>query len=151
MQTDIEDAGTGRQPDGVLVLRTLTMPRDSNPGEDIFGGWILSQMDIGGVLLAKEVARGRVVTVTVDRMTFVRPVHVGDTVCVYANVARIGDSSMDVKLEVWAKDLLEEFEEERHIVTEGVFRYVAIDEEGQPRRIPDNPNIPRDSLKSQCL
>jgi acyl-CoA thioesterase YciA len=146
MQTDIEEAGAGRQPDGMLVLRTLAMPRDTNPGGDIFGGWILSQMDIGGGLLAKEVARGRVVTVTVDKMTFVRPVHVGDTVCVYAKVVRIGNSSMDVKLEVWAKDLMEEFEEQRHIVTEGLFRYVAIDEEGHPRRIPDNPNLPRGGL-----
>jgi acyl-CoA thioesterase YciA len=132
-----------RQPDGVLVLRTLAMPRDSNPNRDIFGGWVLSQMDMGGGLLAKEVSRGRVVTVTVDKMTFLRPVHVGDTVCVYAKVVRIGNSSMDVKLEVWAKDLLEEFEEQRHIVTEGVFRYVAIDEEERPRRVPDNPEFPR--------
>ena len=146
MQTDIEEAGASRQPDGMLVLRTLAMPRDTNPGGDIFGGWILSQMDIGGGLLAKEVALSRVVTVTVDKMTFVRPVHMGDTVCVYAKVVRIGNSSMDVKLEVWAKDLMEEFEEQRHIVTEGLFRYVAIDEEGHPRRIPDNPNFPRGGL-----
>jgi acyl-CoA thioesterase YciA len=146
MQTDIEEEAAGRQPDGMLVLRTLAMPRDTNPGGDIFGGWILSQMDIGGGLLAKEVARGRVVTVTVDKMTFVRPVHVGDTVCVYAKVVRIGNSSMDVKLEVWAKDIMEEFEEQRHIVTEGLFRYVSIDEQGHPRRIPDNPNFPRASL-----
>ncbi len=143
MQTVKTEGETGRQPDSMLVLRTLAMPRDANPGGDIFGGWILSQMDIGGGLLAKETARGRIVTVTVDKMTFVRPVHVGDTICVYAKVVRIGNSSMDIKLEVWAKDLLEDFEEQRHIVTEGVFRYVAIDEEGQPRRIPDNPNFPR--------
>ena len=148
METEKEDTGAGRQPDGVLVLRTLTMPRDTNPGGDIFGGWILSQMDIGGGLLAKEVARGRVVTITVDKMTFVRPVHVGDTICVYAKVVRIGNSSMDIKLEVWAKDLMEEFEEQRHIVTEGVFKYAAIDEEGQPRRIPDNPNFPRSGSPS---
>ena len=143
MQTDMQEGGVGRQPDGMLVLRTLAMPRDSNPNRDIFGGWILSQMDIGGGLLAKEVARGRVVTVTVDKMTFVRPVQVGDTVCVYAKVVRIGNSSMDVKLEVWAKDLMEEFEEQRHIVTEGLFRYVAIDEQGRPRPIPENPQSPR--------
>ena len=148
MQTDMEEGGAGRQPDGMLVLRTLAMPRDTNPGGDIFGGWILSQMDIGGGLLAKEVVRGRVVTVTVDRMTFVRPVHVGDTICVYAKVVRIGNSSMDIKLEVWAKDLMEEFEEQRHIVTEGVFRYVAIDEEGHPRPIPDSPQFPRDTLST---
>ena len=146
-QNDIEEpAGAGRQPDGLLVLRTIAMPKDCNPNQDIFGGWILSQMDIGGGLIAKEVARGRVVTVTVDKMTFVRPVRVGDTICVYAKVLRIGNSSMDIRLEVWAKNLMEEFEEQRHLVTEGVFKYVAIDEEGNPRRIPDNPSFPRKSL-----
>ncbi len=148
MKTGMEEAGAGRQPDGMLVLRTLAMPRDSNPNRDIFGGWILSQMDIGGGLLAKEASRGRVATVTVDKMTFLRPVRVGDTVCVYAKVVQIGNSSMDIKLEVWAKDLMEEFEEQRHIVTEGVFRYVAIDEEGHPRRIPDSAQFPRNTLST---
>ena len=146
MQMVITEGGAGRQPDGLLVLRTLAMPRDSNPNRDIFGGWILSQMDIGGGLLAKEVTRGRAVTITVDKMTFVRSVRVGDTICVYAKVVRIGNSSLDVKLEVWAKDLMEEFEEQRHIVSEGVFRYVAIDEQGRPRRIPETPQFPRNTL-----
>jgi acyl-CoA thioesterase YciA len=141
-----EVAGADRQPDGLLVLRTLTMPKDCNPNGDIFGGWILSQMDIGGGLLAKEVSRGRTVTATIDKMTFVRPVRVGDTICVYAKVMRIGNTSMEIRLEVWAKDLMEEFEEQRHLVTEGVFKYVAIDEEGRPRRIPDNPRLPRESV-----
>jgi len=146
-QNDIaEPAGAGRQPDGLLVLRTLAMPRDCNPNGDIFGGWILSQMDAGGGLLAKEVARSRVVTVTIDKMTFVRPVRVGDTTCVYAKVMRVGNTSIDIKLEVWAKDLTEEFEEQRHIVTEGLFRYVSIDKERNPRPIPDNPRLPRESV-----
>ena len=141
-----EVAGAERQPDGLLVLRTLTMPKDCNPNGDIFGGWILSQMDIGGGLLAKEVSRGRTVTVTVDKMTFVRPVKVGDTICVYAKVSRIGNTSVAIGLEVWAKNLMEEFEEQRHLVTEGIFKDVAIDEEGNPRRIPDNPSFPRESF-----
>ena len=141
-----EVAGAERQPDGLPVLRTLTMPKDCNPNGDIFGGWILSQMDIGGGLLAKEVSRGRTVTVTVDKMTFVRPVKVGDTICVYAKVSRIGNTSMAIGLEVWAKNLMEEFEEQRHLVTEGIFKDVAIDEEGNPRRIPDNPSFPRESF-----
>jgi acyl-CoA thioesterase YciA len=132
-----------RQPDGVLVLRTLAMPRDTNANGDIFGGWIMAQMDIGGGLLAREVARGRIATVTVDKMTFLRPVLMGDTICVYARVIRIGNTSMDIKLEVWAKGLLDEFWDQRHLVTEGLFRYVAIDEEGRPRRVPDNPQFPR--------
>jgi acyl-CoA thioesterase YciA len=132
-----------RQPEGMLAARTHAMPRDANPNGDIFGGWIMSQMDMGGSLLAREIARGRVVTVTVDKMTFLRPVLVGDTICVYAKVIRIGNSSMDIKLEVWAKGLLNEFWEQRHLVTEGLFRYVAIDEKGHPRRVPDNPHFPR--------
>jgi acyl-CoA thioesterase YciA len=137
---------SGRQPDGLLVLRTIAMPKDCNPNMDIFGGWILSQMDAGGGLLAKEVARSRVVTVTIDKMTFVRPVRVGDTICVYAKVLRVGNTSMDIGMEVWAKDLTDEFDEERHIVTEGRFRYVSIDKEGRPRPIPDNPRLPRESV-----
>jgi acyl-CoA thioesterase YciA len=122
------------------------MPKDCNPNGDIFGGWILSQMDIGGGLLAKEVSHSRMVTITIDKMTFVRPVYVGDTICVYAKVMRIGNTSVDIRLEVWAKDLTEEFEAQRHLVTEGIFRYVAIDKEGRSRRIPDNPNFSRESL-----
>ena len=147
MQNSMQEAtDAGRQPDGLLVLRTLTMPKDCNPNGDIFGGWILSQMDIGGGLMAKEVSYSRTVTVTIEKMTFVRPVHVGETVCIYANVLKIGNTSMDIKLEVWAKDLTEEFEEGRHLVTEGLFRYVAIDEEGRSKRIPDNPKFPREAL-----
>ncbi len=142
----VDSAGTGRQPSGLLVLRTIAMPRDCNPNGDIFGGWILSQMDLGGGLLAKEVAHSRVVTVTVDKMTFVKPVHVGDTICVYAKVAKLGNTSMEIKLEVWAKDLTEEFEEERHIVTEALYKYVSIDPEGRPHPIPKNPKLPAEGL-----
>ena len=132
-----------RQPEGLMTIRTQAMPKDANPNGDIFGGWVMCQMDIGGGLLAMEIARGRVVTVTVDKMAFVRPVQVGDTICVYGSVIRIGNSSMDIKLEVWAKDLIEEFESQRHLVTEAVFRYVAIDKDRRPRHIPDNPRYPR--------
>ncbi len=138
----MDSTGKNRQPSGLLVMRTITMPRDCNPNGDIFGGWILSQMDLGGGLLAKEVAHSRVVTVTIDKMTFVNPVHVGDTICVYAKVAKLGNTSMEIKLEVWAKDLTEEFAEERHIVTEGIFKYVSIDTEGRPHPIPKNPTLP---------
>lgn len=130
-----------RQPHGTLVLRTFAMPRDTNANGDIFGGWIMSQMDMGGGMLAKEVAQSRIVTVTVDKMTFVRPVQVGDAVCVYGKVVRIGTSSLDIQLEVWTKDLIEEFNEHRHLVTTAVFRYVAIDENGRPRPVPDDPRF----------
>ena len=127
-----------RVPGGVLVLRTLTMPKDTNPRGDIFGGWILSQMDIAGGLMSSEVAQGRTVTVSVDDIVFRRPVRVGDTICVYALLLQVGNSSLDVKLEVWARQLVGAYEAERQLVTEGVFRYVAIDDQGKPRRVADN-------------
>ncbi len=123
----------------MLVLQTVAMPKDVNVNGDIFGGWILSQMDLAGGMFAKEVADSRTVTVTIEKMTFELPVHVGDAVSLFAELLRVGNSSMDVQLEVWAKDLPGKYLAERHLVTEGVFRYVAIDEHGRPRRIPDNP------------
>lgn len=130
-----------REPAGVLVLRTLAMPRDTNPRGDIFGGWLLSQMDIAAGLMAAEVARGRAVTVSVDKVVFRRPVSVGDTICVHAELERVGTSSMDIKLEVWARGLVHIYESEREFVAEGVFRYVAVDENDRPRPIEDNPDF----------
>jgi acyl-CoA thioesterase YciA len=129
----------GRQPLGVLMMRTVAMPKDTNANGDIFGGWILAQMDLAGGLMAKETARSRTATVTVDKMVFRRPVHVGDAISVYAELLRVGNSSMDVQLEVWAKALPGEYSAERHLVTEGIFRYVAIDNQGRPRKVSDNP------------
>ena len=130
-----------REPAGVLVLRTLAMPRDTNPRGDIFGGWLLSQMDIAAGLMAAEVAQGRAVTVSVDQVVFHRPVAVGDTICVHAGLARVGRTSMDIKLEVWARGLVHIYEPEREFVAEGVFRYVAMDEANRPRPIEDNPDF----------
>ncbi|MFT6080362.1 MAG: acyl-CoA thioesterase YciA [Planctomycetota bacterium] len=120
----------------MLVLRTVAMPKDTNPNGDIFGGWIMAQMDLGGGTLAKEVAQGRVVTVTADKLTFVRPVGVGDTVCVYGEVTRVGRTSTDIRLQTWARALASDFGKPRHLVTTGTFRYVAIDDDGRPRSIP---------------
>lgn len=133
------DEQPNRQPAGILVLRTLAMPRDTNPSGDIFGGWILAQMDVAGGLMASEIARGRTVTVSVERMVFEKPVRMGDTICVHAELLRVGNSSMDIKLEVWARQLVGAYEAERQLVTEGVFRYVAVDENRRPRRVENNP------------
>lgn len=124
-----------REPDGDLLLRTLAMPADTNANGDIFGGWIMSQMDIGGGILAKEIASGRIVTVAVEGMTFHHPVQVGDVVCCYGRCVRVGRTSMTIKLEVWVKPILRESGGERYCVTEAVFVYVAIDQEGKPRII----------------
>ena len=136
-----EDENVGRQPSGMLVLRTLAMPKDTNPSGDIFGGWILAQMDVAGGLMASEIAQGRAVTVSVDKMVFQKPVRVGDTICVHAELLHVGNSSMDIKLEVWARQLVGAYEAQRQLVTEGVFRYVAVDAQRKPRRVPDNPNF----------
>ena len=118
---------------GSPILRTLAMPADTNPNGDVFGGWIMSQMDIAGGILAKETARSRVVTVAVDSFKFLKPVKVGDVVCCYGRVLRIGTTSIAIELEVWVKHVLPETEEEwpRFKVTEAIFTYVAIDGKGK--------------------
>ena len=127
---------TEREPDGEMLLRTLAMPADTNPNGDIFGGWIMSQMDIGGGILAKEIASGRIVTVAVDGMAFHHPVQVGDVVCCYGKCTRVGTTSMTIKLEVWVKPVLRETQLVRYCDTEAVFTYVAIYENGAPRKVP---------------
>jgi acyl-CoA thioesterase YciA len=128
----------GRQPRGLLALRAVAMPKETNPSGDIFGGWILSQMDIAGGMLAREIARGRIVTVTVNKMVFKVPLHVGDTIAIYAELLKVGNSSMDIRLEVWAKPFPGVYVANIHLVTEGIFRYVAVDDQGKSRRIPEN-------------
>ncbi len=119
------------EPRGNLVLRTLAMPGDTNPNGDIFGGWIMSQMDIAGGLAAKDCSSSRVSTVAVESMSFHTPVKVGSVVCCYAEILRIGITSMRINLEVWV--LSHPYQKGmRTKVTEGVFTYVAIDEQGRP-------------------
>lgn len=122
-----------REPEGELTLRTLAMPRDVNVNGDIFGGWVLSQMDIAGGIVAGERARGRITTVAVDAMQFIRPVKVGDVLCIYARVKRIGTTSMALGIEAW---VLRGRVGTRRKVTEAVFTYVAIDDLGKPRPVP---------------
>lgn len=126
-----------QQPQGDLLLRTQTMPADTNPNGDIFGGWVLSQMDIAGSILAKEVTCGRVVTIAVEGMKFIEPIQVGDIFCCYGYVEKIGKTSITVKLEVWVKPiLLDSCSVERFKVTEARFVYVAIDDNHKKRLIP---------------
>ena len=121
-----------REPQGELSIRTLAMPADTNQNGDIFGGWVLGQMDIAGGIFASKIAKGRCVTIAVDAMTFRKPVYVGDVVCVYASLIRIGTSSVTVRVEAW---VIRRNETGRILVTEGNFTYVAIDERGRPRAI----------------
>ena len=124
-----------REPDGDLLLRTVAMPADTNANGDIFGGWIMSQMDIGGGILAKEISKGRVVTVNVDGITFHKPVNVGHVVCCYGKCTKIGNSSLTIKLEVWVKPVLDKLADDRYRVTEAVFTCVAVDQQGKSRKI----------------
>ena len=117
------------EPQGELTTRTLAMPADANPSGDIFGGWVLSQMDIAGGIAAGQRAKARVATVAVDAMSFIRPVNVGDILCVYATIERVGRTSISVNLEAWA---LRGRLGERVKVTEGTFTFVALDRDGKP-------------------
>lgn len=121
------------EPEGELTLRTLAMPADTNVSGDIFGGWVLSQMDIAAGIVAGEKAQGRVATIAVDGMKFIRPVKVGDVLCVYAHIARVGQTSMAVEIEAWVRRGRFGGREK---VTEAVFTFVAIDGEGKPRAVP---------------
>lgn len=137
-------ANPGRVSKGRLLLRTLAMPSDTNANGDIFGGWIMSQMDLGGAIMAKEIAQGPVVTVSVDRINFIRPVAVGDVICCYGRCVHIGNSSLKIAVEVWVKKVSTEPFNERYCVTDAVFTFVAINKkDGKPRPIPreDNPEL----------
>lgn len=117
------------EPKGELVIRTIAMPSDTNPSGDIFGGWLMSQMDLGSGILAAKTAKSRVVTVAVEGMSFLLPVRVGDTVACYAWVEKIGRTSMVIPVEVWVQRYMQG---ETVRVTRGVFTYVAVDASGKP-------------------
>lgn len=119
-------------PQGTLTLQTLSMPTNTNPYGDIFGGWLLSQMDIAGAVLAHDIARGRVTTIAVSSMKFLHKVPVGALVSCYAHLNGIGNTSMRIQIEVWIKDFKTH---EVRKVTQGEFVYVAIDDNGQKRAV----------------
>ena len=121
------------KPHGELTTRTLAMPTDQNPAGDIFGGWVLSQMDIAGGICAAERAQCRTVTVALDGMSFIRPVKVGDILCVYTEIQEVGTTSMNINVEAWVHR-----DRSRNTVkvTEARFKFVALGIDGRPRPIP---------------
>jgi acyl-CoA thioesterase YciA len=123
----------GTRPAGEPAIRTIAMPADTNPNGDIFGGWIMARMDTAGAVAAVRLARGRVATVAVTGMTFHKPVLVGDLVSCYAEVMKVGRTSMTVTVETWID---RNRSGESYKVTEGTFVYVAIDDKGKPRQVP---------------
>lgn len=127
-----EEDDTTPSPEGHLTLQTLSMPADTNPNGDIFAGWLMSQMDLAGAMLAQDIAKGRVTTVSVGSMSFLRPIPVGAIVSCYAKELDVGRASVRTLVEVWTK-VRESDELEK--VTEGEFVFVAIDEQGRTRPV----------------
>jgi acyl-CoA thioesterase YciA len=121
-------------PRGNLTVRINAMPADTNANGDIFGGWVMSRMDAAGGIAGVDRAQGRVVTIAVDAMTFFRPVKVGDVLSVYTEVEHVGRTSMKIHVEAWARRFRTTLHEK---VTDASFTFVAIDEEGRPRPVPD--------------
>ncbi|MBI1954084.1 MAG: acyl-CoA thioesterase [Proteobacteria bacterium] len=120
-------------PNRFLAIRTIAMPADTNPHGDIFGGWLVAQMDMAGANIAAQKAQGRVTTVAIDSLSFHKPVFVGDEVSCYGEIIRLGRSSLTVQVDVWVRRALSQ---NTLKVTEGTFTYVAIDEEHRPREVP---------------
>jgi acyl-CoA thioesterase YciA len=128
-----------QQPPGELALRTVAMPADTNPVGDIFGGWIMSLMDLAAGVSAATRAKGRVATAAVSNLSFLQPVKVGDVVCVYTNITRTGRTSITLDVEAW---VLRRGQGERVKVTAAEFVLVAVDDGGRPRRLPDAEQTP---------
>ena len=116
------------------IIRTAPQPRDVNNNGDIFGGWVLSQMDIAGGIIAARRAKGRVVTVAVEAMTFLQPIKVGDIVSIYGEILKVGRTSMHIKLTTIVSRKLDQTE---ITVTDGTYIFVAIDENGDARKVPE--------------
>ena len=128
----MSDSPRPTEPSGELVIRTIAMPADTNANGDIFGGWLMSQMDLGAAIVAKNLSRSRVTTVAVDGMVFLNPVFVGDIVNCHAKLLKVGRTSMKIDVEAWVQ---RGRDGTRLRVTEGVFTYVAIDDTGRPHPV----------------
>lgn len=130
---------TPSEPAGEIVYRVIAMPADTNANGDVFGGWLMAQMDLGGAVLARGVARSRIATVAVDGLHFVAPVNVGDIVTCYAQLLSIGRSSMKIGLEAWAQRFVDS---SLLCVARGTYTYVAIGPDGRPQPVPPPPPPP---------
>ncbi len=120
-----------REPKGELAICTLAMPSDTNPNGDIFGGWVVSTMDLAGLVIIKRYIQHRITTVAINSMEFFSPVHVGDTVSCYGEIIKMGRTSIHLRMETWAQGYARGAKR-NEIVTEGTFVYVAIDDDGKP-------------------
>lgn len=123
------------EPSGDMTLRTLAMPADANAAGDIFGGWVMAQMDLACGIRAAERAGGRVVTAAVNEMAFASPMKVGDTLCIYTSIQKVGRTSMTLSVEAWAQRYLTKH---RELVTQATFVMVKLDDNGNPAPVDDD-------------
>lgn len=125
---------TNLKPEGTLSLQTIAMPADTNWSGDVFGGWIVSQMDLAGAIHAERFTKGRCATISINQMTFLVPVKVGDVISVYTKILKVGNTSIQMQIEVWDSH---DSSRDPVRVTEGVYTFVAVDVKGNKRAIPD--------------
>ena len=125
---------SGIEPRGYLSLQTIAMPADTNWSGDVFGGWLVSQMDLAGAIHCERISQGRCATISIHEMTFLVPVKVGDVVSCYTEIIKIGNTSMQIHIEVWGMSNKREYPSK---VTEGVFTFVAVTADGNKRKIPE--------------
>jgi acyl-CoA thioesterase YciA len=121
-------------PEGILSLQTIAMPADTNWSGDVFGGWIVSQMDLAGAIHAERFSKGRCATISIHEMTFLVPVKVGDVVSCYTKILKVGNTSIQMQIEVWDSH---DTSREAKRITQGIFTFVAVDAEGHKRQIPE--------------
>lgn len=122
------------KPEGILSLQTIAMPADTNWSGDVFGGWIVSQMDLAGAIHAERFSRGRCATISINQMTFLVPVKVGFVISCYTKILKVGNTSIQMQIEVWDSH---DDSREPISITEGVFTFVAVDVKGNKRQIPE--------------
>lgn len=123
---------SAEKPKGEITIQTLAMPADTNANGDIFGGWLVSQMDLAAGVLAKKISHARAATVAINSMKFLKPVQVGDIISCYASLIKTGNTSMTIAIEAWVEPATHH---EKYRVTEGIFVFVALDEHGRPRPV----------------
>ena len=122
------------KPEGVLSLQTIAMPADTNWSGDVFGGWIVSQMDLAGAIHAERFSKGRCATISINQMTFLVPVKVGDVISCYTKILKVGNTSIQMQIEVWDSH---DTSRKAKRITQGIFTFVAVDAEGHKRQIPE--------------
>ncbi|MDF1655273.1 MAG: acyl-CoA thioesterase [Coxiellaceae bacterium] len=125
----MDELANKKQPKGELLVRTMAFPKDVNANGDIFGGWVVAQMDIAAASIAYKTAKCRITTVAIDSMSFISPMKVGDFLCCYGELESVGRTSMKIKISTWS---LSAKDESRRQITEGIFTFVAINDEGKP-------------------